>query len=98
MVAPRYGVVISLPSMCDSMRSILPDLRLLRRVAQAITPHGDLVQDFHFVEQSNALHVLNAPSPGATASLAIGDEIVNRIAGMEGTAQHQQPVKFSHIS
>jgi hypothetical protein len=37
-----------------------------------------LVQDFHFVEQDRALHVLNAPSPAATASLAIADEIVNR--------------------
>jgi (S)-2-hydroxyglutarate dehydrogenase len=47
--------------------------------AQAIWPSGELVQDFHFVERNNALHVLNAPSPGATASLAIGDEIVNRL-------------------
>jgi L-2-hydroxyglutarate oxidase len=47
--------------------------------AQAIGPTGDLVQDFHFVEQRNALHVLNAPSPAATASLAIGEEIVTRI-------------------
>jgi L-2-hydroxyglutarate oxidase LhgO len=49
--------------------------------AQAIWPTGELVQDFHFVEHSRALHVLNAPSPGATASLAIGDEIVNKIPG-----------------
>jgi len=43
--------------------------------AQAIAPEGDLVQDFRFIERSNALHVLNAPSPAATASLAIGAEI-----------------------
>ena len=49
--------------------------------AQAITPQGELVQDFHFVEQANAVHVLNAPSPGATASLAIGEEIVARLLG-----------------
>jgi L-2-hydroxyglutarate oxidase len=47
--------------------------------AQAITPQGELVQDFHFVDQANAVHVLNAPSPGATASLAIGEEIVARL-------------------
>jgi L-2-hydroxyglutarate oxidase len=47
--------------------------------AQAIWPTGELVQDFHFVEHDRALHVLNAPSPAATASLAIGEEIVNRI-------------------
>jgi L-2-hydroxyglutarate oxidase len=47
--------------------------------AQAITPQGELVQDFYFVDQPNAVHVLNAPSPGATASLAIGEEIVARL-------------------
>lgn len=44
--------------------------------AQAISPEGDLVQDFRFIARPNALHVLNAPSPAATASLAIGAEIV----------------------
>ena len=50
--------------------------------AQAITPNGELEQDFRFIEREGALHVLNAPSPGATASLAIGAEVV-RIAGMQ---------------
>jgi (S)-2-hydroxyglutarate dehydrogenase len=45
--------------------------------AQAMAPNGDLLQDFHFVRQNKALHVLNAPSPGATASLAIADEILD---------------------
>jgi L-2-hydroxyglutarate oxidase len=43
--------------------------------AQAIAPEGELVQDFRFIARPNALHVLNAPSPAATASLAIGAEI-----------------------
>jgi L-2-hydroxyglutarate oxidase len=43
--------------------------------AQALLRDGTLVQDFQFVSQPNALHVLNAPSPAATASLAIGEEI-----------------------
>jgi L-2-hydroxyglutarate oxidase len=43
--------------------------------AQAMTPQGDLVQDFHVVQREHALHVLNAPSPAATASLAIGEYI-----------------------
>jgi L-2-hydroxyglutarate oxidase len=47
--------------------------------AQAMLPSGDLVQDFHFLARPDALHVLNAPSPGATASLAIADEIVNQL-------------------
>jgi L-2-hydroxyglutarate oxidase LhgO len=46
--------------------------------AQALSPTGELVQDFRFVEQPRALHVLNAPSPAATASLAIADEVIDR--------------------
>jgi L-2-hydroxyglutarate oxidase LhgO len=43
--------------------------------AQAMSPDGSFVEDFHFVEGSGELHVVNAPSPGATASLALGEEI-----------------------
>jgi L-2-hydroxyglutarate oxidase len=45
-----------------------------------MSPNGDLVQDFHFVTAPRALHVVNAPSPGATASLAIGAEITTMAA------------------
>ncbi|WP_415910905.1 L-2-hydroxyglutarate oxidase [Oleiharenicola sp. Vm1] len=48
--------------------------------AQAMTPAGDLVQDFDFVAGARQLHVLNAPSPGATAALAIGEHIAERVA------------------
>jgi len=47
--------------------------------AQAISPEGDLIQDFRFIARPNALHVLNAPSPAATASLAIGHHIAEMI-------------------
>ncbi len=43
--------------------------------AQAVTPEGALVDDFRIVEAADAVHVLNAPSPAATASLAIGRHI-----------------------
>jgi (S)-2-hydroxyglutarate dehydrogenase len=43
--------------------------------AQAVTPQGSLVDDFQIVEAPNAIHVLNAPSPAATACLAIGKHI-----------------------
>ena len=49
--------------------------------AQSMSLDGALVQDFSFEEQTGILHVLNAPSPAATASLAIGDEIVSRFEG-----------------
>ncbi|HEY9480504.1 MAG TPA: L-2-hydroxyglutarate oxidase [Gemmatimonadaceae bacterium] len=44
--------------------------------AQAVLPSGAFEQDFRFLARPAAFHVLNAPSPGATASLAIADEIV----------------------
>ncbi len=47
--------------------------------AQAVSRDGTLVDDFHFERQERVLHVLNAPSPGATASLAIGEEIADRL-------------------
>lgn len=43
--------------------------------AQAVLPDGRLVDDFHIVQSPRALHVLNAPSPAATASLAIGEHV-----------------------
>jgi L-2-hydroxyglutarate oxidase LhgO len=47
--------------------------------AQALGPTGALVDDFKIEARGNSIHVLNAPSPAATASLAIGDHI-NQIA------------------
>ena len=47
--------------------------------AQAMNDNGELLQDFCIIERPNALHVLNAPSPGATASLAIGKEITKMV-------------------
>ena len=47
--------------------------------AQALGPNGELIDDFRIERQRNSIHVLNAPSPAATASLAIGD-YVNKIA------------------
>jgi L-2-hydroxyglutarate oxidase LhgO len=43
--------------------------------AQAVAANGALVDDFVIKQSRNAIHVLNAPSPGATASLAIGQSI-----------------------
>ena len=43
--------------------------------AQAVTRGGTLLDDFHILQGREAVHVLNAPSPGATSSLAIGEYI-----------------------
>jgi L-2-hydroxyglutarate oxidase len=45
--------------------------------AQAMDPSGKLLMDFNIIRDNNQIHVLNAPSPGATASLAIADYILN---------------------
>ena len=49
--------------------------------AQALDPDGSLVDDFRFGGTGHVLHVRNAPSPAATASLAIGREIADRAIG-----------------
>jgi (S)-2-hydroxyglutarate dehydrogenase len=66
---------------------LLPEIRAEHLVpapagvrAQAVTPRGDLVDDFLIVEDERAVHVCNAPSPAATASLRIGATIAERLA------------------
>ncbi|UYN92549.1 MAG: L-2-hydroxyglutarate oxidase [Anaerolineales bacterium] len=48
--------------------------------AQAVDTDGKLVEDFRFAHGDGWLHVLNAPSPGATASLAIGEYVAAQAA------------------
>ena len=44
--------------------------------AQAMSPSGELIMDFKIISEGNQIHVLNAPSPGATASLSIAKYII----------------------
>lgn len=48
--------------------------------AQAVDPDGNLLDDFVWIDTPRMVHVVNAPSPAATASLAIGKRIVERLA------------------
>jgi L-2-hydroxyglutarate oxidase len=48
--------------------------------AQAIEPSGVLVDDFRIVGAERMIHVLNAPSPAATASISIGETIASLAA------------------
>jgi L-2-hydroxyglutarate oxidase LhgO len=73
---------------CLSLQRLVPELQREDLIeggsgvrAQALSPSGELMQDFHFARQEGALHVLNAPSPAATAALAIADEIVSMAEG-----------------
>jgi L-2-hydroxyglutarate oxidase LhgO len=72
---------------CNALQRLVPDVRSDDLIpagagvrAQAVSPDGRLVNDFYFLERPAAVHVLNAPSPAATASLAIADEIVRRLS------------------
>jgi L-2-hydroxyglutarate oxidase LhgO len=76
---------ISKALFCRSLQRLVPELQIGDLAqggagvrAQALSPSGELVQDFLFIRQARALHVLNAPSPAATASLAIADEVIDR--------------------
>jgi L-2-hydroxyglutarate oxidase len=72
---------------CESLQKLVPEIRETDLApggagvrAQAMSPDGNLVQDFCLLNRPRALHVLNAPSPAATAALAIGEEISNLVA------------------
>jgi L-2-hydroxyglutarate oxidase len=76
----------SMPMFVESAQTLIPDLRRddletsgsgVR--AQALTPQGQLAEDFDFQLGDHAVHVINAPSPAATAALAIGDVIADRV-------------------
>jgi len=47
--------------------------------AQALKQNGELVDDFHIIPGKKSVHVCNAPSPAATASIQIGKEVVGRL-------------------
>lgn len=88
---------LSRSAMAAQIQRMLPEVRAADLApagagvrAQAVRPDGSLVDDFLFVEQSrldgtrgsgSVLHVLNAPSPAATAALPIGREILHRLSG-----------------
>jgi len=70
-----------------SLRKLVPEIREedIERGgagvrAQAVSPDGSLVDDFKISVTDSAIHVVNAPSPAATASLSIG----RHIAGLAG--------------
>jgi L-2-hydroxyglutarate oxidase LhgO len=73
---------------CRSLQKLVPEIREadLERGgagvrAQAMLPEGKLIEDFHFEQAPGILHVLNAPSPAATAALAIGLRISEKALG-----------------
>nr|WP_237545055.1 L-2-hydroxyglutarate oxidase [Streptomyces sp. SID4946] len=90
----RYGTgelhrSLSKGAFLEAVRRLLPAARAEDLVpapagvrAQAVLRDGSLVDDFLIKESPRAVHVLNAPSPAATASLPIGREVARRALGM----------------
>lgn len=75
-----------------SMQRIIPEIGMGDVVpthagvrAQALLNNGALVDDFHIIADRNAVHVCNAPSPAATASIEIGKAIVERVPALGST-------------
>jgi L-2-hydroxyglutarate oxidase LhgO len=84
--AAEYARASSKKLFLHQLRKLIPSLEVADITpatsgvrAQAIGPRGQLIDDFAIQRQNNSIHVLNAPSPAATASLAIGD-YVNEVA------------------
>ncbi len=87
----EFGRSLNTRAFVRALQRLVPDLRPADVIrggagvrAQAVTPQGMLADDFRIVETPQAIHVLNAPSPGATASLAIGRHIAGLAAASFG--------------
>lgn len=78
----EYRGAFSKPYFLNRLRKLIPDLQMDDIVASrcgiramALSPEGDMLDDFKIEKHGNAMHVINSPSPAATASLAYGNEI-----------------------
>ena len=66
------------------LRTLIPSLEMDDIVpgragvrAMALSPQGEMIDDFKIEGSGNAIHILNAPSPAATACLAIGNTVAD---------------------
>ena len=85
MCARELALSVSKKRFCRALQKLVPELQPTDLEAghtgiraQAMSPCGQLLQDFFICDRPRALHLLNAPSPAATAALAIAREVVAR--------------------
>ncbi|HMF72678.1 MAG TPA: L-2-hydroxyglutarate oxidase [Flavitalea sp.] len=78
----EYRRAFSKKLFLERLQALIPSLEMDDIVpgragvrAMALASHGEMIDDFKIERNGNALHILNAPSPAATASLAIGAEV-----------------------
>ncbi len=88
--AYEYYRSFSTPAFVRSLQKLVPTVREgdVRRAgagvrAQAVGPDGRVLDEFVIEEDDRSLHVLNAPSPAATASLTIGEHLAERVAAWD---------------
>ncbi len=82
----EYYRSLSKKAFVKALQRLVPDITVDDLVpspagvrAQAVNRQGALLDDFVWAETNRVVNVLNAPSPAATASLAIGEQIVERV-------------------
>jgi L-2-hydroxyglutarate oxidase len=82
----EYGRSFSKSLFVKSLQRLVPEIQESDLVpggsgvrAQAVDGEGRMVDDFYFLTEHRSVHVLNAPSPAATASLSIGEQIADRV-------------------
>jgi len=81
---------VSKAAFVAGLQKLVPDVRAEDLVpggsgvrAQAIHRSGTLVDDFQFTQTQNMLHLFNVPSPAATASIAIGQAVVEMFSSLQ---------------
>ena len=82
---------LSKSAFVSSLQKLIPEINYNDVVpykagvrAQAVDRYGNLVDDFRIIESENMIHILNAPSPAATASLSIGNKIAKMVMSRIG--------------
>ena len=85
--AGEYYRSLNKAAFVKALRRLVPELQAANLApggsgvrAQAVDRSGKLVDDFRFAVSERAVHVVNVPSPAATASIVIGREIVKMAA------------------
>jgi L-2-hydroxyglutarate oxidase len=80
----EFASSLSMASFISKAKVMIPEVEASMLVkgsagvrAQAMDPAGKLLMDFNVEREGNQVHVLNAPSPGATSSLAIASYIID---------------------
>lgn len=85
----EYVRSVSKAAFVRSLQQLIPEIEGKDLVpaeagvrAQALKPDGGLVDDFHILYSQRSVHVCNAPSPAATASIEIGRAIADRVESL----------------